>query len=108
MHLHRSGHALHEPYVLWYHVEMDPHGNALSEPDPGKTGFTSATPLAFGCAFGTLIARLKLSTCPLIFCGNPISQTLAGSPSAIGAIVVSSKIRISGHPNESVSTRAFS
>jgi hypothetical protein len=36
MHLHRSGHALHQSYVLWHRVEMDPHGNALSKPDPRK------------------------------------------------------------------------
>ena len=36
MHLHRGGHALHQPYVLRDYVKMDPHGNALGEPYPCK------------------------------------------------------------------------
>ena len=66
MHLHRGGHPFHQPYTLGNHVKMDPHGNALGQPHPCEYGFTSAMPAALACAFGTLIARLRLSTCPLI------------------------------------------
>ena len=34
MHLHRGGHAFHQPYTLGNHVKMDPHGNALGQPHP--------------------------------------------------------------------------
>ena len=36
MHLHRGGHAFHQPYTLGNHAKMDPHGNALGQSHPCK------------------------------------------------------------------------
>lgn len=106
MHLHRGGHAFHQPYTLGNHVKMDPHGNAQGQPHSCEDRVHVGDASGVGLPIRHVDRAAKTVNVPLISCGKPISQILAGSPPAIGPIVVSSKYPSTQNECASTSERA--